>query len=88
MSANNKDARIMIPPINVIFRNLQNKSRVSVWLFDQVSARIEGTIIGFDEFMNLVLDDAVEVHLKKKTRKILGRTLLKGENITLIQTVQ
>jgi len=27
---------------------------------------------GFDEYMNVVLDEAVEVSLKKKTRKDLG----------------
>ena len=27
---------------------------------------------GFDEYMNLVLDDAEEVHIKKKSRKTLG----------------
>ena len=58
---------------------------------------------GFDEYMNLVLDDACEVHLKRKTEKVLffaltvglqinstclqtlGRIMLKGDNITLIQ---
>lgn len=37
--------------------------------------------------MNLVLDDACEVHLKKNSRVNLGRILLKGDNITLIQQV-
>ncbi|KAJ1972117.1 hypothetical protein H4R35_004853 [Dimargaris xerosporica] len=77
--------KIMIPPINMIFRHLQNKSKVLVWLFEQVNVRIEGTIIGFDEFMNLVIDEATEVNAKKDTRKPLGRILLKGDNITLIQ---
>lgn len=30
---------------------------------------------GFDEYMNLVLDDAEEVHIKKNTRKPLGDLL-------------
>jgi len=47
--------------------------------------RIEGHIIGFDEYMNLVLDEAEEVNIKTKTRKQIGRILLKGDNITLIQ---
>lgn len=34
--------------------------------------------------MNLVLDEAVEISLKKGTRNDLGRILLKGDNITLI----
>ena len=29
---------------------------------------------GFDEYMNLVLDDAEEVHMKTKNRKPLGKT--------------
>ncbi|MQL71820.1 hypothetical protein Taro_004144 [Colocasia esculenta] len=40
---------------------------------------------GFDEYMNLVLDDAEEVNVKKNIRKPLGRILLKGDNITLMQ---
>lgn len=42
---------------------------------------------GFDEYMNLVLDNAEEYHKKKGTRKPLGKILLKGENITLMQVV-
>ena len=36
---------------------------------------------GFDEYMNLVLDEADELDMKKKTRKSLGKILLKGENV-------
>uniref|UniRef100_A0AAX7STA7 Small nuclear ribonucleoprotein E n=1 Tax=Astatotilapia calliptera TaxID=8154 RepID=A0AAX7STA7_ASTCA len=43
--------------------------------------------LGFDEYMNLVLDDAEEVHMKTKNRKPLGRIMLKGDNITLLQSV-
>lgn len=39
---------------------------------------------GFDEYMNLVLDDAEEVNKKKGTRKTVGRILLKGDNITMM----
>ena len=44
---------------------------------------------GFDEFMNLVIDDAIEVKLAKKDapeeRRKVGQILLKGDNISLIQ---
>ncbi|XP_022079352.1 small nuclear ribonucleoprotein E-like [Acanthaster planci] len=83
-----KVQKIMVQPINLIFRYLQNRSRVQVWLYDQNNLRIEGHIIGFDEYMNLVLDEAEEFHLKTKSRKPLGRIMLKGDNITLIQNVQ
>ena len=38
-------------------------------MYENVNTRMEGQIVGFDEFMNLVLDDAHEVHNKKRTRK-------------------
>ena len=78
--------RIMTQPINLIFRFLQQRTRVQVWLFGQTDMRMEGRIAGFDEYMNLVLDDAEEVSVKRKTRKPIGRILLKGDNITLMQT--
>ncbi|KAD6794821.1 hypothetical protein E3N88_05717 [Mikania micrantha] len=48
------------------------KARIQIWLFEQKDLRIEGRIIGFDEYMNLVLDEAEEISVKKKTRKALG----------------
>jgi len=82
-----KVQKVMTQPINLIFRYLQNKSRIQIWLYEQTDIRIEGRIIGFDEYMNLVLDDAEELSAKKKTRKPLGRILLKGDNITLMMRV-
>ncbi|QHO52767.1 Small nuclear ribonucleoprotein E [Arachis hypogaea] len=82
--ASTKVQRVMTQPINLIFRFLQSKARIQIWLFEQKDLRIEGRIIGFDEYMNLVLDDAEEVNVKKNTRKTLGRILLKGDNITLM----
>ena len=62
-------------PINLIFRYLQNRSRIRVRLYEQVNMRTEGSIIGFDECMNLVLDDAEEIHSKTKSRKQLGKNI-------------
>jgi len=78
--------KIMTQPINLIFRFLQSKAKIQIWLYDQADLRIEGRIIGFDEYMNLVLEDAEEVSVKRNSRKPLGRILLKGDNITLMQT--
>merc|ERR1711893_347382 len=77
-----KVQKVMVQPINLIFRYLQNRSKIQVWLYEQINMRIEGCIIGFDEYMNLVLDDAEEYHMKTGIRKPLGRILLKGDNIT------
>merc|ERR1712168_1078377 len=82
-----KVQKVMVQPINLIFRYLQNRARIQIWLYEQCNIRLEGHIIGFDEYMNLVLDDACEVHIKNKTKKPLGRILMKGDNITLIQSV-
>ncbi len=83
-----KVQRIMTQPINLIFRFLQTKSRVQVWLFEHTATGdvIEGQIVGFDEYMNLVLDDAEEVSARggKKERKKVGRILLKGDDVTMM----
>lgn len=84
-SARPKVQKVMVQPINLIFRYLQNRSKIQVWLSENVKLRIEGVLIGFDEYMNLVLDDACEYYVKTNVKKSIGRILLKGENITLIQ---
>lgn len=43
--------------------------------------------MGFDEYMNLVLDDAEELDVKNLKRTALGRILLKGDTITLMMSV-
>ncbi|KAK9474777.1 uncharacterized protein V1510DRAFT_410641 [Dipodascopsis tothii] len=82
-----RQQRVMLPPINLIFKLLQTRATVQIWLFEQTDIRIEGKIKGFDEFMNLVVDDAVEVSERKGSRRDLGRILLKGDNITLLSSL-
>ncbi|XP_035575439.1 small nuclear ribonucleoprotein E-like [Canis lupus dingo] len=82
-----KVQKVMVQPINLIFRYWQNRSRIQMWLYKQVNMQIEGCIIGFVEYMDLVLDDAKEFHSKTKSRKQLGWIMLKGDNITLLQIV-
>ena len=67
-----------------LFQNkkLQKKTRVRIWLYEDTKTQLEGQIIGFDEYMNMVLDDAVEIG---KKRVEIGRILLKGDSITLLQ---
>ena len=78
---------------NAIFGFLQKSTPVRIWLYQQTGQRIEGTIRGFDEFMNVVLDDAVSVSQKagvpenERQRRKLGRIMLKGDNISLIQAL-
>ncbi|KAM0718824.1 hypothetical protein Q7P37_005896 [Cladosporium fusiforme] len=91
--------KVLLPPINFIFKLLQQRTTVQIWLFEQLGMRIEGKIRGFDEFMNLVIDDAVEVRQSTKNepspreaadggRRELGQILLKGDNVALIQALE
>ena len=36
--------KVLLPPINAIFGLLQRQSKVSIWLYEQLGMRIEGTI--------------------------------------------
>jgi small nuclear ribonucleoprotein E len=47
---------------------------------------LEGQIIGFDEYMNMTLDEACEMDTKTGKKENIGRILLKGDAITLLQS--
>jgi len=36
--------KVLVPPINFIFKLLQQHSTVQIWLFEQLAFRIEGNI--------------------------------------------
>ncbi|KHJ96900.1 hypothetical protein OESDEN_03128 [Oesophagostomum dentatum] len=40
-----KVQKVMVQPINLIFRYLQNRTRIQIWLYEDVTHRIEGYII-------------------------------------------
>lgn len=79
--------------------NCFQQTRIQIWLYEQTNTRIEGIIRvlfclillllqGFDEYMNIVLDNACELDIKKNTRKDLGLIMLKGDNVSLIMKAQ
>ena len=68
--------------LNLLFRFLQNKSTVVINLFYK-KKKIFGKIIGFDEFMNLVIDDGYEV-LENLDKIKIGRLLIRGDSIMMI----
>eukprot|EP01016_Furgasonia_blochmanni_P015149 TRINITY_DN1818_c0_g1_i7.p1 TRINITY_DN1818_c0_g1~~TRINITY_DN1818_c0_g1_i7.p1 ORF type:complete len:184 (-),score=43.92 TRINITY_DN1818_c0_g1_i7:65-568(-) len=82
-----KAQKIVTNPVSLLFRFFQTRATVEVWLYENTDFKLEGKIQGFDEFMNIVLDDAVEVNIRRKTRKTLGKILLKGDSITLIRNI-
>ncbi|KAK1925939.1 hypothetical protein DB88DRAFT_485678 [Papiliotrema laurentii] len=87
--------KVMAQPINILFSFLQKHTKVVIWLYDNTEFRLEGYIIGFDEFMNVVIDETTQIYQPKKDEskpvkepEQLGRILLKGDNITLVQPAQ
>lgn len=49
-----KVQKVMVQPINLIFRYLQNRSRIEIWLYENINHRIEGYIIGMQrQFLSL-----------------------------------
>lgn len=73
------------PQFNTPNSSPQKKTRVKIWLYEDTRMTIEGQIIGFDEYMNFVLDGAQEIDTKTEKRTDVGRILLKGDAITLMQ---
>ena len=71
----------MVMPINILERNL-NK-RMSLLLKD--GRVLEGVLIGFDEYMNMVLEDTQET--KDETVKKMGKVILRGNNVVTIVPV-
>ncbi len=55
--------------------------KVSVHL--RINERIDGTLIGFDQFLNLVLENSILLIENKK--KTLGTILIRGNNVSSIE---
>ena len=71
----------MVMPINILERNL-NK-RMSLLLKD--GRVLEGVLVGFDEYMNMVMEDTQET--KDETVKKMGKVILRGNNVVTIVPV-
>lgn len=81
------NSKILEPPLHVLFGYLKEGSRIRVHLNKNNKMCIEGTLLGFDEFMNLVLDDAYEIYLASDTKIPLGKTMLRGEVIAIVHPI-
>lgn len=72
-------------PLNAIYGFLKEKARVMVWLQHDNHTRIEGILVGYDEFFNLILEDAVEHNTKRGGDGFpLGKLLLKGDTVGMV----
>jgi len=65
-------------PLDVLERSINKK--MSLQLKD--GRLIEGTLVGFDQYMNLVLEESSEKHQDAGRR--LGTVILRGNNVVTI----
>ena len=79
--------KTLVRPIALTFKYMQRKVPVEILLVDDTNTKLRGVIIGLDEFMNLTMDDVVEVNVKRKTEKKLGRLVLRQDSICLIHSL-
>lgn len=68
----------MVLPMNMLQKSLDK--RVTVVLKD--TRILEGVLKGFDEYMNMVLQEAKEV--KGEEERLLGTLILRGNNVVSI----
>ncbi|KAH9580111.1 LSM domain [Trypanosoma melophagium] len=83
----NATTKQMVKPTSVVHRYMKEGQRVCVWLVHDTQMKLEGTLLGYDEFMNVVLGDAAEVHMKTREVVQLGRILLRSDNVGVIHPI-
>ncbi|CAI4426181.1 BMC_2a_G0016150.mRNA.1.CDS.1 [Saccharomyces cerevisiae] len=76
-----------ILPLEVIDKTINQK----VLIVLQSNREFEGTLVGFDDFVNVILEDAVEWLIapedESRNEKVMqhhGRMLLSGNNIAIL----
>ncbi|KAF7785068.1 hypothetical protein Agabi119p4_1233 [Agaricus bisporus var. burnettii] len=71
-----------ILPLELIDRCIGSK----IWVVMKNDREFSGTLLGFDDFVNMVLEDVIEYETtpegKKETK--LSQTLLNGNNICML----
>lgn len=54
-------------PIENIFLLMEKRTKVEIWTEHNPNIRFQGIILGFDEWMNLTIEDTQEINIKKGT---------------------
>ncbi len=70
----------MVMPAALLESSLDK--RISLLLKDGRS--LEGKLTGFDEYMNMVLDDTMETGAEGSDDRRLGKVVLRGSNVVSI----
>ncbi|KAL7696687.1 small nuclear ribonucleoprotein polypeptide e [Lotmaria passim] len=79
--------RQMENPTGVVHRFMQEHQRVCIWLVHDNNTRLEGNLLGYDEFMNVVLGDTTETNLRTRRSHNLGKILLRSDNVGVIHPI-
>nr|AAF03088.1 SmE protein [Wallacemonas collosoma] len=79
--------KLMVKPSSVIHKFMTTQQRVCVWLVHDAHIKIEGNLLGYDEFMNVVLGDATETNSKTKESTHLGKILLRSDNVGVVHAI-
>lgn len=75
-------------PLKLCVAYLKENKKLRVHLTHNKKFWIEGEMIGFDEFMNFVLKDAVEFYPKTGNIVNIGTICLRGENIAITYPIK
>lgn len=70
----------MVMPVALLENSLDK--RISLLLKDGRS--LEGMLVGFDEYMNMVLEDTMESGAEGSDGRRLGKVVLRGSNVVSI----
>lgn len=67
-------------PLELIDRCIGSRIQVII----KNEKEIVGTLVGFDDYLNMVLKDAVEIDTDSNKRTLIDDILLNGNQITMI----
>ena len=67
----------------MLFRLLQNQNNILIRLKTNLTSSLVGKLIGFDEFMNLVIDNAYEINSSNQ-KKFIGQLMVKGDCVVTV----
>lgn len=68
-------------PLTILRENVTKKVRVHL----KDGSKLEGTLLGLDEFMNLLLRDAVELDAQGNPKIRWGLVLIRGNNVLWVE---
>jgi small nuclear ribonucleoprotein E len=71
-------------PVETFANLATNRQEVRIFLYERPNVVMDATLLGFDEFMNVVLENAVEINTKTDTKTLLGNFMLKSDCIALV----